>query len=121
MEWIHYYRSQGDFILAQFRSDPDLYHVCLMVQCFLDNRILTVADILQQCSDHHSESMIPDSWRLERKKRVLEIANTLSGISKEALLLAISFETTDSETSHARALDSIQQIRSIVQHYLTKE
>lgn len=84
--WKNYFGSAGDFILAQIRNEA-VVEAANKVQVVVDGQLLTVARLIKQCEAHGWNSQIYEAWALETASRIRVVANKLTPIQAEALMI----------------------------------
>lgn len=114
MDWAEYFRSHGDFVLAQLTGGEALYVAANNVQCIIGGKAQTVDALMFECSKHNWNRQIYEAWVYETKNRVIALANKLTGYEKEALLYVLSIDMAE-EGSYGQAIEAINQVKAIVE------
>ena len=114
MDWSEYFRTHGDFVLAQLTGGEAVYVAANNVQCIIGDRVMTVDALMFECSKHSWNRQIYEAWVYETKNRAMALANQLTGYEKEALLYVLSIEMAE-EGSYGQAMEAINQVKAIVE------
>lgn len=115
MDWSKFFRSHGNFIIAQLQGAEDLYEVAVNVLCIYRGRVLTVDDIMLECPQYNPIKQQFEAWVFETKNRVLAIAEELDGVPKDALCYVLEEDIHDQEVNYNNALGAINKLKSLVE------
>lgn len=87
-DWATYFRRLADFIMAQFRNDPNIAKVSGEVICLHEGSFKSISQLLQECTSHNWNSLIYEAWVCETARRIKKLMLTLEPPYIEALLTA---------------------------------
>ncbi|MGP1715662.1 MAG: hypothetical protein ACTS9Y_00655 [Methylophilus sp.] len=90
IDWKQYYKSQADFVLAEFTDCKTAYETANKVQCLINNKVVTVADIITEGCNHKKDVFVYTAWLVESEYRVLRQLEKMTGVPHDALRYVIN-------------------------------
>ena len=118
INWQAYFKSHGDFVLAQLQGNKDAaYKAALDVQCMLPNGMTySVDSIMLSCAKHYTSQAEYAAWLEVTRIRLDGHLKQLTGIAREALIFVINEEQSEEslqEQSESRenAMNAIEAIK----------
>ncbi|MGP1715660.1 MAG: hypothetical protein ACTS9Y_00645 [Methylophilus sp.] len=117
INWQAYFKSHGDFILAQLKGKDAAYQAALDVQCMLPSGLTyTVDSIMLSCAKHHTSQAEYKAWMEVTRIRLDGQLKLLTGIAREALIFVINEEQSEESLqeqaeSRENALNAIEEIK----------
>lgn len=115
MDWGKYFKTHGDFVLAQMQGDKNLYEVAVNVLCIYEDRVLAVDDIMLDCPQFNPSKGEFEAWEAATKDRVLQIAEKMTGVPRQALVYVMEEDIREQKMSNGNALGAISKLKAIAE------
>lgn len=87
-DWLKYFKSHSDFILADISTGIQAMEIACNVQCIINSgEMLSVAQVVSRCSDHLdvAQAFNYDDWNGKTEQLIESHVDMLEGIPKHAL------------------------------------
>ena len=104
-------RTQFDFLLAQRRDDPQLYHYAAAVLIQLDGAFITLTDLVNAAGNNHW-NQVYEAWAWETGQRLRAIERRLPPLEAAALrVYAAEFYECD----YGYMMDALREARELME------